>query len=87
MFFDFEACRKFLEEAVTHYEASAPTVSQYCDELYIRLGDSDRIDLTEITTIQQLKENDCWEQPNYAANRVYKLRDSLGQSTVGMIDH
>lgn len=87
MLFDYHATRKFLENAVNHYETSAPTVSQYCDDLYIRLEESSKIDLSEIITIQQLRENNIWEHPNFAANRIYKLKDSLGVSTVGMIDH
>lgn len=79
--------------ACTHYETSSPIVSDWADDLYRRLCspvDLTSIDYREIQCLAQLYDSDGrdpkdgWEQPNYAANRVYKLLSRLGRDTTGM---
>ena len=81
---NLKALRDFLARVVMQYEKSAPTVSRWADDLYIRVGEDIRsIQLVELLQAQALLENGQWEQPNYAANRIYKLMDSLGQDVTG----
>jgi len=79
-----EAIHKFLARVVQQYEKTAPTVSAWADNLYIRLNeDVYSVWLVELLQAQALLENDHWEHPNFAANRVYKLMTALGQDTRG----
>jgi hypothetical protein len=74
-----------IEAATAYYEKSAPVVEQYLDELYRRLGENcDEVVVSEIVLVGCLREEGTWMHPNTAANRVYKLLDRLGRSTVGM---
>lgn len=81
----------FLKAAVVHYEKSAPTVSDHADETYRRFLDPADFagghDVTwrEIGQLLQLRDEVSreWEQPNAAANRVYKLRHSMGMDVTG----
>lgn len=71
----------FLPAAVEHYEKSAPTVSEYCDDLYRRRGECQ---LTEIQTALYLFDRESgWMQPSYAANTIYHLMQRCGMPTVG----
>ncbi len=82
--FDFDKFLTFLEDACNHYAKSAPTVSDYCDDLYRRVNNGgDNVRLSEMTTAMILKENGEWEHPNFASNRIYKLMDRLGMNTTG----
>lgn len=84
MFFDFKAATKFVSEVVHHYEKSAPTVSAWADDLYIRLNENTAsVTLNELLQCQALLEEGGWMQPNYAANKIYHLMDRLGQDTTG----
>ena len=83
---DMDSIRKFIEKIVFEYEKTAPAVSQWADLLYIRLNeDIYSVKIIEVITAHMLLENDTWEHPNYAANRVYKLMDMLGQDTTGLV--
>lgn len=87
MSLDVEAIRKYLESVVVQYEKSAPAVSQWADNLYIRLHeDVYNVRIAEILQAQMLHADDCWEHANFAQNRIYKLMDTLGQDTTGMND-
>lgn len=81
----------FLVEAAEHYDGSAPTVCDYLNELYIRIGDATRkelpVDLRELIFLEKLVEEGQWLQANQAANAVYKLKHRLGMETTGMIDY
>ena len=84
--FDYKALRRFLEDAGTHYSTSAPTVADWIDEIYIPLAESPRdVSVWEVMQVQQLRDSTSgeWEQPNYAANRAYKVRSILGRDTTG----
>jgi len=86
MFFDFKKLETFLTEAVEHYATSAPTVSRYCDELYIRAttGEGRPVTLDELMRVQWLRvDGDQFMQANHAANAIYKLMDGLGMDTTG----
>lgn len=74
----------FLTAACTQYEFLAPTVHAHCDELYIRLSEDMRsVSLAEMSCVLGLREDGQWEQSNYAANRIYKLRERLAMTTTG----
>jgi hypothetical protein len=81
-FFDYEKCEKFLAQVCRHYLESAPTVSEYADDVYRRLTSGGAVQLDELTTLQALWSEE-WEHPNFAANRIYKLQSSLGMDVTG----
>jgi hypothetical protein len=79
-----KAILRFLTNACDHYEKTAPTVHAYCDDLYTRMQDNPvEVRALELFAIGSLLEDGVWEQPNYAANRIYHLQERLGQATVG----
>lgn len=81
---DIEEIRLFLVSVEAHYEKSAPTVSRWADDLYIRLGDDlSSVRVIELLHAQALYQDEEWQHPNYAANRIYKLMHELGQDTTG----
>jgi len=81
---DIDALLTFLARVVAQYEQSAPTVSKWADDLYMRLSDDMySVRLIEVVTAQRLLEDDQWEHPNYAANRLYHLMEEVGQITTG----
>jgi hypothetical protein len=83
---DTDAIEGFLAEAVEHYATSAPTVADHLDDLYMRFkGDGSEVTLLELVGVLRLREEGEWEHPNYAANRIYKLRDRLGMDTTGQV--
>jgi len=73
----------FLTAACDHYERSAPTVADHCNGLYIRIQDGLPVTVREIMAVCALCDRDGWVPPNYAANAIYKLRQSLGMDTTG----
>ena len=83
---DFKAIESTIGEVVDRYEKTAPTVSEWADDVYRRLRDADKIVLSELMLIQDIKGRDGedWMQPNHAANRVYKLLYRLGRDTAGL---
>ena len=83
---DLEAIESTIGEVVDRYEKTAPAVSEWADDVYRRLRDADKIVLSELMLIQDIKGRDGedWMQPNYAANRVYKLLYRLGRDTAGL---
>jgi hypothetical protein len=85
--FDIEAFERLMTEAVEHYQTSAPTVSRYLDDLYIRVttGEGEPVLLQEIIACQRIREEGQFMQANYAANFFYKLLDRLGRDTTGLI--
>ena len=67
-----------------HYELTAPTVAQWANDLYERINEQpDTVRLSEMLAVGRFVESGVWEQPNYAANRVYHLQQRLGQETTG----
>ena len=81
---DIKAIRKYLSHIVVQYEITAPTVSRWADDLYIRLNeDLYNVRVIEIVQAQLLLEEGAWEHPNFAANKIYKLMHELGQDTTG----
>jgi len=84
MFDALESIRLLITEACRHYQKSAPTVVDYLDDLYIRIDERPTsVRLTELLSVEKLKEEGIWEHPNYAANRVYHLMSDLGMDTTG----
>jgi hypothetical protein len=76
--------RAYLKLVVLEYEKSAPTVSAWADDLFIRLGEGMRnVLIIELLSAKDLHSHDGWEAPQYAANKVYKLMNELGQDTTG----
>jgi hypothetical protein len=81
---DWQAFYTFLENAVSEYQKTAPTVADYCDHLYRRINNApNTVFLQELLTVERLLENGQWMLPNYAANTIYKLMHSLGIDTTG----
>lgn len=74
-----------LIEGAKHYEKSAPTVAEWADDLYQRIGDkrADHVTLSELLLASRLMEEGVWMHPNTAANNVYKLNYRLGRDTTG----
>lgn len=82
-FLDIALFKKFLEEAVKHYEQSAPRLSTWLEEMYIRLGEEEwkTITLEEIQQIQYLYVDDCWLAAEWAQNNIYRLLNRMGKDT------
>lgn len=70
---------------VNHFEKTAPTVAEWANALYIKIGDNpDEVRLSELVQVEALYgDGRNIEAPNLAANRVYKLMNRLGQDTTG----
>lgn len=82
--FDIHAISAHLTAVCDHYERTAPTVRDWADALYVRIGDeADGVRLSEVMTAVGLNDADGWLPPPLAANRVYKLMSRLGQDTTG----
>ena len=88
-FWNWYACRTFIEEAIKHYSRAPAWFTDWLDDLYIRLADNCRaITLDEILTLAQLSSDDgSWEAENLAVNRVYKMFDRLGRDTTGILGY
>lgn len=82
-FFSVEKCKTFLAEAVQHYAESAPRLSTWLEEMYIRLGEEGwkTITLEEIQQIQYLYVDDCWLAAEWAQNNIYRLLNRQGKDT------
>ena len=81
---DLDAISKHLSMVATHYERTAPTVSHWADTLFMTMQeDLGKVTLREVVTASALLEEGQWEQPNMAANRIYKLMESKKQDTTG----
>lgn len=76
---------KLLEEGTAEYAKSAPAVSDYLDDLYIRINHSvEKVLLVEMIIVSALKVDGKWEMPAFASNRCYKLMNRLGMDTTGL---
>jgi hypothetical protein len=83
MMIDFELIYQKCSDVFTEYKDTAPTVSRWADDLYMRIRDNTRIILLdEIIVLSYIIDNHC--DGNTAANVVYKLYDRLGWDTTGM---
>lgn len=82
-FLSVEKFKQFLAEAVRHYEQSAPRLSSWLDEMYIRLGEPEwkTITLEEIQQIQYLYVDDCWLAAEWAQNNIYRMLNRMGKDT------
>ena len=81
---DLDAISKHLSMVAAHYELSAPIVSHWADTLFMTMQeDLGKVTLREVFTASALLEEGQWEQPNLAANRIYKLMDTMKQDTTG----
>jgi hypothetical protein len=84
-----DTLQAFIQDACIHYEKSSPAVSNYLDNLYIRVSeDTQHVSLFELLRTHQLYdvESEQWMNPNLAQNTVYKTLDILEMNTTGMID-
>jgi SAM-dependent methyltransferase len=76
----------FLTAGCEHYEKTAPTVRDHLDDVYMRLiNKGNAVSWYELVRVLQLRDEQSleWEHPNYAANRIYKLRHELGMDITG----
>jgi hypothetical protein len=70
--------------ACEQYRKTAPTVCEWVDGLYVRMQDApERVSYFELLHLYRLRVEGQWEPANYAANRIYKVMDRLGQDTTG----
>lgn len=73
-----------LTEVAEHYDRAAPTVTEWANDLYIRINEAPAsVALPELLMVERFVEEGAWMQPNYAANAVYHLLDRLGRDTAG----
>lgn len=81
---DVDAITTALEAIVGAYEKSAPTVSEWANDLYIRVNERpEEVRLVEILMVRRIRSGMTWMDPSSAANQVYKLMNRLGQDTRG----
>lgn len=82
-FLSVDKFKQFLAEGVKHYEQSAPRLSNWLEEMYIRLGEEGwkTITLEEIQQIQYLYADDCWLAAEWAQNNIYRLLNRMGKDT------
>ncbi len=81
---DLDAISKHLSMVATHYERTAPTVSHWADTLFMTMQeDVGNVTLREIITASALLEEGQWEQPSFAANRIYKLMENMHKDATG----
>lgn len=81
---DLDLINQHLTSVVRQYKTSAPTVSQWANHLYMTLQeDTGKVTVRELLAAGALREEGQWEQPNMAANRIYKLQEGMGQDTTG----
>ena len=79
---DFGQIKKGLERVVADFEKTAPTVSRWADDLYVRVNERPGdVRLNELVLASILATGEIG--PNLAANYVYKLMHRLGQDTTG----
>jgi hypothetical protein len=84
-FIDFDALEDHLTRTCEEYEKTAPAVSRYADDLYIRLKESpETVVLPEILFVSRLAGEGTWMQPNYAANQLLHLLHRLKRDTTGL---
>lgn len=84
---DIVQLRKFVQAACLHYEHSAPALSDYLDDLYIRLDETPgAVSVSEVMQVTRLYE-ETWEHPNYAQNRIYKMLDSVGDTSKMLVSY
>ena len=77
---DINAIANMLTEICDHYEFTAPTVRDWADGLYRRIDSNpETVLLPELLAVTRFKECGEWEQPNYAANRIYKMCERIGR--------
>lgn len=79
-----DTIRDALTELAAYYDKSAPVVTTWANDLYIRINEApDTVPLSELLAVAAFREDGTWEHPNYAANRLYKLLHRLGRDTTG----
>ena len=83
--YNYELIKNKLTACCNHYEKSAPVVSHWADDLYIRIQDDPyHVSIWELITLDKLFDVD-WIQPNYATNTVYKCMDILHQNILCLL--
>ena len=81
-----QAIQEQLTAVADHYDKTAPTVTEWANDLYIRINESpETVRLPELTMLSRFAEEGIWLQPNYAANQVYHLMHRLGMDVTGHV--
>lgn len=84
---DEDAMDAFMLAVIEQFQTSAPTVATWAENLSIRIATTpEQVSLFELRQFSFLYSDGQWQQPNYAANRAYKVLDATGQDTTGMLD-
>ena len=88
-FIDVKKMAKFIEQAVAHYQKTAPAwFIDWLDEVYRKLSDGwQSITLDEVITIANLFVDGGWKPEPFAVNNVYKLFDRMKRDTGGIIGY
>lgn len=88
MFWNWKACRTFIEQAVKHYHGAPEWFTNWLEDLYIQLGEQPGpITLDELLSLQMLQMDGVWEAEMLAVNRIYKLFDRLHRDTSRIIGY
>lgn len=83
---DLDKTVKLIEDGCSQYEKSSPYVSNYLNDLYIRICEApDEVVLSELLFASRLVDSGIWLHPNTAQNDLYHLMTRLNLDTTGMI--
>lgn len=87
-FLNIANLKRFIEQAVQHYQHGPAWFVLWLDTLYIRLSDDWKtITLDELVALARLHDEDGWQPEPFAVNAIYKLFDRLGRNTTGIIGY
>ena len=88
-FWNWQACREFIQQAILHYRTAPGWFTDWLDDLYVRLDENcNTITLDEIQTLGMLcPTGEEWEPESYAVNRIYKMFGRIGRDTTGILGY
>jgi len=79
---DVDKIEKFVQDAVIHYEKSAPETAAYLDDLYVRIQEqAEDVSLRELMLVNRLMTESGWMDPHYAQNHITHVLSFLGRPT------
>ena len=86
---NFDRLNQTITNCCNHYEKSAPIVSRWLDQLYVRIDETpENVVLTELMFVVRLENSEGIRlDPNSATNQLYHLQDRLSQDTTGNIGY
>lgn len=79
---DIDKIEKFVQDAVIHYEKSAPEATAYLDDLYVRIQEqAEDVSLRELMLVSHLMTESGWMDPHYAQNHITHVAQEAGHPT------